>query len=412
MKKLGLFLLLSAMTAFGQTAVGNITILGATCAVTNACVIDTLAAGASSASITLTGTWTATVQFEASPDGGTTWVAINGTPPSSATAVTSSAANGVWTFNVGSMTHLRARASALASGSVGVNINASPAPIMASAAAAPVGATWGSITGTLSSQTDLQTALNLFAPIASPTFTGVPAAPTAAVDTNTTQLATTAYVVGQGYAKLASPTLTGTPTAPTAAVGTNTTQLATTAFLRNNSAISYSVTNPWFVIGTSPDANQAVFANASNVALAVTMFLDRPVTTSKVSWQIGTTADNTANTYDIGLYTGTSGGTCTLVANIGPVAGTSFAPAANAQHTANWTQGTVTIPPGRIVLMITSSAASAQASFLSASGLSNMTSYLNSTAITTGGTAPGSFTCPTDATTTAAAGKLPWLQIW
>ena len=69
------------------------------------------------------------------------------------------------------------------------------------------------------------------APLASPTFTGVPAAPTAAVDTNTTQLATTAYVVGQGYAKLASPALSGTPTAPTATAGTNTTQIATTAFV-------------------------------------------------------------------------------------------------------------------------------------------------------------------------------------
>lgn len=59
-------------------------------------------------------------------------------------------------------------------------------------------------------------------------------AATAAVDTNTTQIATTAYVVGQGYAKLASPTLTGTPAAPTAAQGTNTTQLATTAFVRAN----------------------------------------------------------------------------------------------------------------------------------------------------------------------------------
>lgn len=40
--------------------------------------------------------------------------------------------------------------------------------------------------------------------IASPTFTGVPAAPTAAVDTNTTQIATTAFVVGQGYLKSAT----------------------------------------------------------------------------------------------------------------------------------------------------------------------------------------------------------------
>lgn len=40
-----------------------------------------------------------------------------------------------------------------------------------------------------------------YATIASPTLTGTPAAPTAAVDTNSTQIATTEYVVGQGYLK-------------------------------------------------------------------------------------------------------------------------------------------------------------------------------------------------------------------
>ena len=73
--------------------------------------------------------------------------------------------------------------------------------------------------------------LSTYAPLASPALTGSPTAPTAAVDTNTTQVATTAYVVGQAYAKLASPALTGTPTAPTASGGTNTTQIATTAFV-------------------------------------------------------------------------------------------------------------------------------------------------------------------------------------
>ena len=40
-------------------------------------------------------------------------------------------------------------------------------------------------------------ALALKANLASPTFTGTPKAPTAAKNTNTTQLATTAYVIGQ-----------------------------------------------------------------------------------------------------------------------------------------------------------------------------------------------------------------------
>jgi hypothetical protein len=92
----------------------------------------------------------------------------------------------------------------------------------------------------------------------SPVFTGVPSAPTAALNTNTTQLATTAYVMnalvgyggvtsfngragavtltaadvtGAGGALSASPVFTGTPTAPTATAGTNNTQLATTAFV-------------------------------------------------------------------------------------------------------------------------------------------------------------------------------------
>lgn len=61
------------------------------------------------------------------------------------------------------------------------------------------GGTWGSITGTLSDQTDLNTALGLKAPLASPAFTGTPTAPTAAAGTNTTQLATTEFVQTELY---------------------------------------------------------------------------------------------------------------------------------------------------------------------------------------------------------------------
>lgn len=61
------------------------------------------------------------------------------------------------------------------------------------------GGAWGSIVGTLASQTDLQNALNLKAPLASPSFTGAPTGPTAPVATNTTQLATTAFVLANSY---------------------------------------------------------------------------------------------------------------------------------------------------------------------------------------------------------------------
>lgn len=67
----------------------------------------------------------------------------------------------------------------------------------------------------------------------SPAFTGTPTAPTASAGTNTTQLATTAFVDNAVNAVYSSPTFTGTPKATTAAVGTNTTQLATTAFVHS-----------------------------------------------------------------------------------------------------------------------------------------------------------------------------------
>ena len=76
--------------------------------------------------------------------------------------------------------------------------------------------------------------VSAYAPLASPTLTGTPAAPTASANTSTTQLATTAFVMPEvgDYAPLASPTLTGTPAAPTAAADTNTTQIATTAYVQ------------------------------------------------------------------------------------------------------------------------------------------------------------------------------------
>ena len=62
-----------------------------------------------------------------------------------------------------------------------------------------------------------------------------------AVEAIETAIGTTAAPV---LAKLASPTFTGTPAAPTAAVATNTTQIATTAFvLANSSAQSFGFTS-------------------------------------------------------------------------------------------------------------------------------------------------------------------------
>ena len=69
-----------------------------------------------------------------------------------------------------------------------------------------------------------------YALLASPTFTGTPAAPTAAADTNSTQIATTAYVVGQGYLK------------STTASTTYQTQSGMSSYLTTSSAASTYLT--------------------------------------------------------------------------------------------------------------------------------------------------------------------------
>ena len=81
------------------------------------------------------------------------------------------------------------------------------------------------------------------APLASPTFTGTPTAPTAAAGTNTTQIATTAFVqaVAALLAPLASPALTGTPTVPTPAVGTVSTQAINAAFVTQSSVVAGAI---------------------------------------------------------------------------------------------------------------------------------------------------------------------------
>jgi len=94
------------------------------------------------------------------------------------------------------------------------------------------------------------------APLASPDLTGLPTAPTAAPGVNTTQIATTAYVMAETalaiipLATLASPGLTGIPTAPTPPNDTNTAQLATTAFVSN----IYRLHEEVVTVGASPFA--------------------------------------------------------------------------------------------------------------------------------------------------------------
>jgi hypothetical protein len=98
--------------AQAQSGIGTLTAAGADCTTVGACVsVNFSSTDNGSASIQLSGTFNATVQFEASSDNGTTWVAISGTPLNSTTAVTSATTANTWKFNVASLTSIRARCS-------------------------------------------------------------------------------------------------------------------------------------------------------------------------------------------------------------------------------------------------------------------------------------------------------------
>ena len=115
--------------------------------------------------------------------------------------------------------------------------------------------------------------ITLKANLASPDFTGYPTAPTAPIGTSNTRLATTEFVQLAVSPPLVSPAFTGTPTAPTAPTGTNNTQLATTAFVQA-AVVSPSLVSPAF--SGTPTAPTAP-TGTNNTQLATTAFVQAAV---------------------------------------------------------------------------------------------------------------------------------------
>jgi hypothetical protein len=115
--------------------------------------------------------------------------------------------------------------------------------------------------------TATQTALDLKAPLASPALTGVPTAPTAAAATNTTQIATTAYVRAEVAALVNSAGATLDTLGEIATALGNDANLSTT--LTNAIALKAPIASPTFTgTVTSPaiTATGLITASASGVA--------------------------------------------------------------------------------------------------------------------------------------------------
>jgi len=178
------------------------------------------------------------------------------------------------------------------------------------------------------------------------TLAGGGTSTTSAVDTNSTAIATTAFVVGQAgaatplingtatvgtslrysrqdhihptdttRAALASPTFTGTPAAPTAALGTNTTQIATTAYVKTEISNSTAANVSGTVAIANGGTGQTTAANAINALVpSQTSNSGKVLGTngSVVSWVAGNAGD--AQTFNSsGTWTKPTSGTFALI---------------------------------------------------------------------------------------------------
>jgi hypothetical protein len=234
------------------------------------------------------------------------------------------------------------------------------------------------------------------APLASPTFTGTVTEPDGTTNASS------------GYAFAHALTLPSGSVANTQAAGDNSTKIATDAFAHGIVPADSGAT-VWIPVPHSSSAG-TVFSTTANKAAFFGVILGFQKTTSQVSYYVAT-ADTSSTTYDLGIYSGTSGGTCTLQAHTGSIAA-STAMTAGA-HTVSWTGGSVTLQPGRYYLALTASATSSTAvlygdsagvTFAGGTGTSNV----GNVSITSGGTLPATGTCPTDSV--VVAGLIPaWI---
>jgi hypothetical protein len=199
------------------------------------------------------------------------------------------------------------------------------------------------------------------------------------------------YSVAQvtGAASLASPGFTGTPLAPTPSTSDNSTKIATTAYVQAQGYLTSIPTCPmWF---TQPHASSTVsFSGTANKASLWGVVLSCTLATTQITYNVST-ADNSANTYDLGIVNSSG----TVVAHIGSTAGTTFAPSTG-WKTLSWT-ASATLPPGKYYVAITSSCTSSCAVLEGGSSGVGLTFAGNQAeSVTTGGTLPGTITTPSD----------------
>ena len=199
---------------------------------------------------------------------------------------------------------------------------------------------------------NVTTTLAAYATLASPALTSVPTAPTAAVNTNTTQIATTAYVLGQvgtgtplidGVAAVgtsflysrqdhvhpvdttraptASPTFTGTVTAATTNVAAFTATGITASPISGSTGSFTTLAASSTVSGAGITALHAspgpIGSTSASTGAFTTLSASSTITPSSTAGIVGTTTNDSANAGSVGEYV------ISTIASGAPVAVTS-----------------------------------------------------------------------------------------
>lgn len=171
-----------------------------------------------------------------------------------------------------------------------------------------------------------------FAPLAAPAFTtsgsSWPTSVTPTTTDNSTKLATTAFVqsnlagyattssINSTYAPLASPVFTGSPTVPTAPTSTNTTQAASTAFVQSNLANYAPLASP--ALTGTPTVPTATTTDNSTKAASTAFVQSNLAVANRPAWYYKSTTSGAsfgttpaAVPYNVAVYDtlpGLSGG--------------------------------------------------------------------------------------------------------